>query len=124
MATTVKQNGIGKATSTTAKAKVKQQLATEAIDPKTTQSLDDRIESFEKLRGLATQRERLVDTLGELNKFKYSNGDSCIFMLRDEHNKEFKTTNTNLIKLVTDNLQATLQKRKGELEAEILQFTL
>ncbi|MCB0460054.1 MAG: hypothetical protein KDC74_08575, partial [Flavobacteriaceae bacterium] len=121
----------------TVKKEVQQQLAKDAIDnskdtPKvpekkevaTTVNLDDRIQRFEKLRGMANNRERLVQTLNELTKFNYNQGDSSTFYIRDASGLEFKTTNTNLIRLVTSNLQATLEDRKVELEKEILQFEL
>ena len=44
--------------------------------------------------------------------------------LRDSRNLEFKTTNTNLIKLVTTHLQSTLEQRKSEIEEQIVQFEL
>lgn len=87
-------------------------------------NLSERIQKFEKLRGLATQRERLTNTLNELTKFNYNQGDSASFHIRDSHNLEFKTTNTNLIKLVTTHLQSTLEQRKAEIETEIVQFEL
>lgn len=132
MATTAKQNGVEKKTpaantkngvtvKTTTPVK---KLAQEAIDVKITQSLEERITNFEKLRGLANQRERLNTTLDELNKFKFNNGDNCIFALKDENHKEFKTSNNNLIKLVTDVLQKQLTSRKIEIEKEILGFNL
>ncbi len=79
----------------------------EAEKPKTTEAqpevnLDERIQKFEKLKGLATQRERLMKSLGELTKFNYNQDDSASFHLRDSHSLEFKTANTNLIKLVTE----------------------
>ena len=86
--------------------------------------MDDRIQNFEKLRGLATQRERLNQTLSELTKFNYNQGDSASFYIRDSHNLEFKTTNTNLIKLVTTHLQSTLEERKSEIEEQIVKFEL
>ena len=86
--------------------------------------MDDRIQNFEKLKGLATQRERLTQTLNELTKFNYNQGDSCSFYIRDSHNLEFKKTNSNLIKLVTEHLQSTLEERKSEIEEQILQFEL
>ena len=122
MATTTKQNG--KTTTQTARSRVKQQLTQEAMAPQPNPSLEQKIQGFEQLKGLTNQRHRLTETLDELNKFKYNNGDSSIFMLRDESAKEFKTTNTNLITLVTDHLQTTLQKRKSEIEDEILKFSL
>lgn len=137
MATAVKQNGTAKKETATVKKEVQQQLAKDAIDnskdtPKvpekkevaTTVNLDDRIQRFEKLRGMANNRERLVQTLNELTKFNYNQGDSSSFFIRDASGLEFKTTNTNLIRLVTSNLQATLEDRKVELEKEILQFEL
>lgn len=87
-------------------------------------NLDDRIQKFEKLRGLANQRERLTETLNELTKFNYNQDDSSSFHIRDSRNLEFKTTNTNLIKLVTTHLQSTLEQRKSEIEEQIVQFEL
>ncbi len=136
MATTVKQNGTKKQT-TTSKAAVKKKLTEEAIgktifskEPQTPKvissevNLDERIQKFEKLRGLATQRERLVQTLTEITKFNYNQDDSSSFYLRDSRGNEFKTTNNNLIKLVSNHLQGTLESRKKELETEILTFEL
>ncbi|MFK7750251.1 MAG: hypothetical protein AB8B65_17810, partial [Kordia sp.] len=87
-------------------------------------SLDDRINNFQKLQGLANQRERLMHTLNSLTKFKYNNGDSSIFLIRDENGEEVKTSNTNLSKLVTNHVQDTLLVRKDEIEKQILQFEL
>ncbi|WP_271406797.1 hypothetical protein [Tenacibaculum soleae] len=135
MATAVKQNGTAKKQTAT-KATVQKKLAEEAIGKPTTPitnkpaetqkvvNLDDRIQNFEKLRGLANQRERLVQTLNELTKFNYNQGDSSSFYIKDASGLEFKTTNSNLIKLVANNLQATLENRKVELEKQILEFQL
>ncbi|MBJ6367711.1 hypothetical protein [Snuella sedimenti] len=134
METKTKQNGTAKRI-VAVKKDVKEQLAKQAIGQdvqevihplvsKATIDLADRIQRFEKLRGLATQRERLVQTLSELTKFNYNQGDSASFYIRDSHNLEFKTTNTNLIKLVTTHLQSTLETRKTEIEQEIIQFEL
>ena len=135
MATTVKQNGTSKKDTASVKKEVQKKLTDEAIgkaastektvaSKKATISLDDRIQNFEKLRGLATQRERLNQTLSELTKFNYNQGDSASFYIRDSHNLEFKTTNTNLIKLVTTHLQSTLEERKSEIEEQIVKFEL
>ena len=135
MATTVKQNGTAKKENAPVKKEVQKKLTDEAIGKaastekavvpkKTTISLDDRIQNFEKLKGLATQRERLNQTLNELTKFNYNQGDSTSFYIRDSHNLEFKTTNTNLIKLVTTHLQSTLEERKSEIEEQIVKFEL
>jgi len=135
MATTVKQNGTAKKETESVKKEVQKKLTDEAIgktastekavaSKKATISLDDRIQNFEKLRGLATQRERLSQTLNELTKFNYNQGDSASFYIRDSHNLEFKTTNTNLIKLVTTHLQSTLEERKSEIEEQIVEFEL
>ena len=135
MATTVKQNGTATKNTASVKKEVQKKLTDEAIgkaastekavaSKKATISLDDRIQNFEKLRGLATQRERLNQTLSELTKFNYNQGDSASFYIRDSHNLEFKTTNTNLIKLVTTHLQSTLEERKSEIEEQIVKFEL
>ncbi|WBL24222.1 hypothetical protein [Zunongwangia sp. HGR-M22] len=87
-------------------------------------SFDERIQKFERLKGLATQRERLTQTLTELTKFNYNQDGSSSFLIRDAHHLEFKTTNSNLIKLVTSHLQSTLEKRKVEIEQQIVQFEL
>ena len=137
MATAVKQNGSSKAQNATVKKDVQQQLAKDAIgklEPVKSKAeikveiphvnLDDRIQKFEKLRGLANNRERLVQTLNDLTKFNYNQGDSSSFYIRDASGMEFKTTNTNLIRLVSSNLQTTLEERKAELEKQILDFQL
>src|SRR5690606_9521034 len=119
----------------TVKKEVQKKLTEEAIGKtvvpektktveKPTINLDDRIQKFEKLRGLANQRERLTETLNELTKFNYNQDGSSSFQIRDSRNLEFKTTNTNLIKLVTTHLQSTLEQRKSEIEEQIVQFEL
>ncbi|WJJ95702.1 hypothetical protein [Algibacter luteus] len=116
--TKTKANGRAKAQNATVKKDVQKKLTEEAIgktvvpekQPETkkpTINLDDRIQKFEKLRGLATQRERLAQTLSELTKFNYNQSGSASFHIKDSQNLEFKTTNTNLIKLVTSHLQST-----------------
>lgn len=137
MATAVKQNGSAKKETGTPKATVTKKLAQQAVKPtngaahnQTTKpqspivNLDDRINRFEKLKGIATQRERLVDTLSSLQRFNYNSGESCSFSLKDAFGLEFKTTNSNLITLVADTLQKTLENRKAELEKELLEFEL
>lgn len=135
METKTKQNGTTKKQNETVKKEVQNKLTKEVIGKATvlaktvvpekpTINLDDRIQKFEKLRGLATQRERLTQTLSELTKFNYNQDDSSSFYLRDSRNLEFKTTNTNLIKLVTSHLQSTLEQRKSEIEEQIVQFEL
>ena len=130
METKVKQNGTAKRGTATVKKDVQKKLTEEAgqvkqtVVSKVTIDLADRIQKFEKLRGLATQRERLNETLNELTKFNYNQGDSSSFYIRDSHNLEFKTTNTNLIKLVTTHLQSTLEIRKQEIENAIIEFEL
>lgn len=131
----VKQNGVAKKENATVKKEVQKKLTEQAVGKTTvpvktvvvekpTINLDGRIKKFEKLRGLATQRERLTQTLNELTKFNYNQDDSSSFYLRDSRNLEFKTTNTNLIKLVTTHLQSTLEQRKSEIEEQIVQFEL
>ncbi len=131
----VKQNGVAKKENATVKKEVQKKLTEQAtgktvvtekpvIAEKAIINLDDRIQNFEKLRGLANHRERLTETLSELTKFNYNQDDSSSFHLRDSSNLEFKTTNTNLIKLVTSHLQVTLEQRKSEIEEQILEFKL
>ncbi len=135
MQKTAKQNGVATKQNVTTKKEVQKKLTEAAIGKtiatkktvvaeKPSVNLDERIQKFEKLRGLATQRERLTETLNELTKFNYNSDDSSSFYLRDSRNLEFKTTNTNLIKLVTEHLLSTLQERKLEIEKQIVQFEL
>ena len=135
METKVKSNGTAKKENATVKKEIQKKLTDEAIGKtvvpektktvvKPTINLDDRIQKFEKLRGLATQRERLTETLNELTKFNYNQDGSSSFHIRDSRNLEFKTTNSNLIKLVTTHLQSTLEHRKSEIEQQIVQFEL
>ncbi|MAU70728.1 MAG: hypothetical protein CML04_01410 [Pseudozobellia sp.] len=135
METKTKSNGVAKRQTATIKKEVQDKLTNETIgktvvpEKKVTAekpviNLDDRIQKFEKLRGLANQRERLTETLNELTKFNYNQDGSSSFHIRDSRHLEFKTTNSNLIKLVTTHLQSTLEQRKAEIEQEIVQFEL
>lgn len=135
METATKSNGVAKKQSTTVQKEVQKKLTNEAIGKtvapekkvtveKPVINLDDRIQKFEKLRGFAAQRERLTETLNELTKFNYNQDGSSSFHIRDSRHLEFKTTNSNLIKLVTEHLQFTLERRKAEIEQEIVQFEL
>lgn len=133
---TVKQNGTAKKETTTPKKAIQKKLAEQATGkaptPVTNQeksqenpsvipvSLDDRMQKFEKLKGLAHQRERLNSTLTSLTKFKYNQSDSCT----DSDGLEFRTTNTNLIQLVTNHLKHTLDTRKTDIEKQLVAFEL
>ncbi len=141
MATAIaKQNGTEKKETVTSKKAVQKKLAEQATGkastPATNQqkvdekqviipvNLDDRIQKFEQLQGLAKQRERLASTLTDLNKFKYNQSDSSTFFIKDSDGLEFKTTNTNLIHLVTNQLKHTLETRKTEIEKQLIAFEL
>lgn len=135
METKTKQNGSAQKENATVKEEVKRKLTDEAFGKtmvpekkievkKPVINLDVRIQNFEKLKGLTTQRERLNETLNELTRFNYNQDGSSSFHLRDSHNLEFKTTNSNLIKLVTTHLQSTLEQRKSEIEHKIVCFEL
>lgn len=135
METKTKSNGVAKRQTATVKKEFQKKLTEEAIGKtvvpkkkvtaeKPVINLDDRIQKLEKLRGLATQRERLTETLNELTKFNYNQDGSSSFHIRDSRHLEFKTTNSNLIKLVTTHLQSTLEQRKAEIEQDIVQFEL
>lgn len=139
MATVVK-NGVAKIKSSTPKTDVKSKLAADAAKEKQTSvvpapttamppkapviNLEDRMEKFEKLKGLAHQRERLNSTLSELNKFKYNQSDSARFEIKDSQGLSFVTTNSNLIHLVTNHLKHTLEDRKTEIEKQLVAFEL
>ena len=131
MATNAKTNGHNKKETTTVKKEVQKKLAQEAISktpapivkPVTVDiSLDECIDRFEKIRGVANQRERLSKTLTELSRFNYNSTDSCTFSLTDVAGLEFKTTNTNLIKLIASELQTTLETRKAEIEKQLIEL--
>ena len=110
MATAIaKQNGTAKKETTATKKAVQEKLAKEATGQKTSPiakeqpkpvqpivkpiiNLDDRMQKFEQLKGLAHQRERLSTTLTELNRFKYNQSDSASFYMKDSQGLEFKTT--------------------------------
>ncbi len=139
MATTITKNGTAtKKETATVKKEVQKKLAKQAtakvpVTPikeipvipiqKPVVNLDARIQQFEKLRGIANKRERLVQTLAELTRFNF-NTDDASFILQDSSGMSFKTGNTNLIKLVTSQLQKTLENRKDELESQIVGFEL
>ncbi len=109
-------NGVEKSTTKPTKNGSKTKISPEA------KTLQDKIEHFEKLKGLTNQRERLVGALGNLNKFVYNQGHSVSFTLVDGNDQEFKTSNTELIKIVVDGLKSTLDKKKEEIEKDILAF--
>ena len=132
-----KTNGTAKSSNTSTKAKptakakpiqpsndVKDILAKEGINMQPIVSLADKLQKFEKMKGLANQQEKLATTLTDLTKFKYNQGDSCVFLIRDEEGKEFKTSNTNLIGLVTNQLVHTLQLKKKDVETKLLAFQI
>ena len=139
--TKTQQNGTAKKENSTAKKSVQKKLTKQTTgetskaqqpkiapvikqeQPKPVINLDARIHQFEKLRGLANKREQLVQTLSEITRFNYNTGDAT-FSLNDASGMSFSTGNTNLIKLVTSQLQQTLETRKNELEAEIIAFEL
>lgn len=137
---TVKQNGTAKKETTTPKKAVQKKLAEQATGKTPTPvsnqekvqekpsvipvNLDDRMHKFEQLQGLARQRERLSTTLTSLTKFKYNQNDSCTFYIKDSDGLEFRTTNTNLIQLVTNNLVHILNTRKTEIEKQLVAFEL
>ena len=103
----------------TAAKKVQEQTVNPAIE------LASRIEKFEKLKGLCNNREKLNNTLSELLKFTYNNDGSALFFIRSNNGEyEFKTTNSNLIKLVSSQLQKTLEERRQELNTQIMAFEL
>lgn len=87
-------------------------------------NLQTKLEKFEQMKGLAQQRERLNETLTEINRFKYNQSESVRFEIVDSQNLSFKTTNTNLITLITNHLKATLETRKTEIEKQLIAFEL
>ncbi|TSE07430.1 hypothetical protein FOF46_15910 [Aquimarina algiphila] len=133
----MKKNGVTPKTTTTGTQKpattvkkeetpkdVTEKLAKEAVGKTTPISIEDRMTAFDQLTGLANQRTRLKSKLEELNKFVFNNGANCEFSVKDEEGKTFKTTNNNLITLVTGILKDTLEERKTEIEAQIVKFQL
>lgn len=99
-------------------------LAQNALGQPAIISIEERMTAFDQLTGLANQRTRLKSKLDELNKFVFNNGENCEFSVKDEEGKTFKTSNNNLITLVTGILKTTLEERKGEIEEQIVHFQL
>jgi len=136
----LEKNGVAKKKITTPKKEVQKKLANEAVGKKESPmapapkpviqtetpviNLDDRMQKFEQLQGLAKQRTRLSETLTDINRFKYNQSDSASFFIKDSSGLEFKTTNTNLIHLVTNHLKGTLEHRKAEIEKQLVAFEL
>jgi len=85
-------------------------------------SLDERLKRFEELRGLNNKRDSVNGTLAHLHKFNFGQNDSCSLVLQDQAGQQFSTTNTNLINLLSTNLQQQLEAKKKELEEKILTF--
>ncbi len=86
------------------------------------ESIDDKIDRYEKLHGFTTKRERIANTLQKLKKFDYSKDLSASFTLVDSSDKSFQTSNTELLEIVVSNLIKTMEVKKAELENQILEF--
>lgn len=135
METIAKRNGAVKKETTKVNTQVSKTLAKKAAGGNTEEkvvkavtvqhvNLDERMQRFEKLRGLANQREKLNNTLIELARFNYNQDGSSAFFIKDASGLEFKTTNSNLITMVSGKLQETLETRKTEIEKELMEFQL
>ncbi len=124
----IQKNGVKK-TSTTPKSNTTNAPKKESVvKPISTvkrevkESIDDKIDRFEKLNGFTTKRERIVNTLQKLKKFDYSKDLSASFTLVDSSDKSFQTSNTELLEIVVSNLIKIMEIKKSELENQILEF--
>lgn len=118
--TKVKTNGVAKKDKHNP-AKVVESMK-EAKKANINVSLDERLKRFEELRGLNNKHDSINVTLTHLQKFNFSQNDSCSLVLQDQAGKQFSTTNTNLITMLSNNLQGQLERKKKELEDDILAF--
>ncbi len=106
------KNGVEKKTPSTKEVKIAPHIKT----------LQEKVERFEKLKGLNSKRERLATTLLDLNKFSYNQDFSPAFTLQDGSGQSFKTSNTDLLQIVVKALKETLDGRKQTVEQEMLAF--
>lgn len=92
--------------------------------PKPKFSLEERINRVKLLDGLTNKRQKVVQTLTDLRKFQFSSDDSCDLELNDSSGKEFRTSNSNLIGMLTSHLESLLQGKVKELDEQIIDFEL
>lgn len=115
-------NNIKTVAKETQKEEIKVKPKPTLVSPKF--SLQERIERVKLLDGLANKRVRVVDTLSDLRKFQFSSDESCSLSLEDSSGKEFNTSNSNLIGMLTEHLENLLQDKVKELDAQILEFEI
>lgn len=87
-------------------------------------SLEERIQRVEELRSLTGKRHRTIETLNNLRTFNFGSDDSCVLMIQDSQGHKFQTSNSNLVSLLKDYLQATLGDKVSALDDEIMGFKL
>jgi len=92
-------------------------------DPKPI-DINDRVQKIKEVRGLATKRDKTIETLNDLREFRFSSDDSAQLTIHDSEHRDFKTSNSNLLGMVVDHLEVLLDAKAKELEKEILNFQI
>lgn len=87
-------------------------------------SLEERIQKVEELRGLTLKRNVTVKTLNDLRTFAFTSDDSCKLEISDSTHKNFTTSNSNLINLLTNHLGALLKGKVTDLDEKIIEFEI
>ena len=86
--------------------------------------MEERIQKVEKLRGLTLKRSITVKTLNDLRTFAFTADDSCKLEISDSTHRDFSTSNSNLIKLLTNHLGSLLKGKITDLDEKIIEFEI
>jgi len=84
------------------------------VGPKSV-DVNERIQKIKEARGLTSKRDNTIETLNRLRDFKFSSDDGSYLTISDRDNKEFSTTNTNLIGMLVEHLEILLDSQAKEL---------
>lgn len=84
------------------------------------QPLDDRMHRLNQLFDLQGKYNKLQNSLQKLNEFELQkNSDNCSLALEDDNNHDFNTSNSEIIKEVTDFLKLKIREKLKTIEDQI-----
>ncbi|PCI19426.1 hypothetical protein COB64_03785 [Candidatus Wolfebacteria bacterium] len=93
------------------------------VEPKPI-DVNQRVQKIKEARGLTIKTDRVIETLNRLREFKFLADDGSYLTISDRDNKEFSTTNSNLIELLVEHLEILLDGRAKQLEDQIVAFEI
>ena len=82
--------------------------------------IDDRMHRLNQLFDLQGKYNKLQNSLQKLNEFELQkNSDSCSLSLEDDNGNDFNTSNSEIIKEVTDFLKLKIREKIKHIEDQI-----